>query len=380
MGHTINPISQRLTHSFFWNSNWALFNKFNYINLFKKDYILYKYLNWIMKQKTFELQNYILSHYKIYRINNKIYLNLFYYDSYSMFDKTYRLPNEILSNKILHKIYKLKSYLIEKIKYLNGWILFNMIWFNYFNYISIFLKNIDGFKNKFYYNIYKVNYNKFNAKGLGKFIAINLREENQLNWIIKPILKDLNLRIELKKILGYKIICSGRFTRKQRKVKLWYKNGKVQKNYFQNFVQYSLNTIRLKYGVCGVKIWFNYGYNSNIYPTSFKLYNDTNNIRKKFSFFFFKKYNILILSTYFWLFLYNFFFYKEYDFLKNKYYKYLNIYKYLLISIFFRLIKKFIIIKINHTHNKMNFTIKKKNLNLYIKFKNNKLYNLKKYE
>ena len=73
-----------------------------------------------MKQKTFELQNYILSHYKIYRINNKIYLNLFYYDSYSMFDKTYRLPNEILSNKILHKIYKLKSYLIEKINYLNG--------------------------------------------------------------------------------------------------------------------------------------------------------------------------------------------------------------------------------------------------------------------
>lgn len=372
MGHTINPISQRLSLSFYWNSNWSILNKFNYINLFKKDYILFKYLDWLIKKKFFESCNFIISHYKIYRINNKIYINWFYYDSFSVLNIEYNLqkiPFFFLKKK--KKLYYFQLHKIKQLKYFHFVLIFNLLWYNYFNHIIFFFKNLDNFKNIFFFNIYKINYDKFNSKGLGKFIAIKLRKRNQLNTIIKPILKDLQIRINLKNILGYKIVCSGRFTRKQRKVKLWYKNGKIKKNYFDNFTQYSLNTVRLKYGICGIKVWFNLGLNKKIIPLKYDLFNYNKIILYPFSFF--KEKKILIIYLNFWLYIYNILNYKEYNIKNFKFYNYLLIYKYYITIKFFILINKYII---NYKKKNFYFTIKIFSNLLLIKLNKKKLRNI----
>ncbi len=80
MGHLINPISNRLSVNTFWNSNWSLVNNFNYINLFKKDYVLFEFLDWFLKKSNFIKFSLLLSHYKIYRVSNNIFINFYYYN------------------------------------------------------------------------------------------------------------------------------------------------------------------------------------------------------------------------------------------------------------------------------------------------------------
>ena len=80
MGHLINPISNRLSINTFWNSNWSLVNNFNYVNLFKKDYILFEFLNWFLKKSKYGKFNLLLSHYKVYRIANNVFINFYYYN------------------------------------------------------------------------------------------------------------------------------------------------------------------------------------------------------------------------------------------------------------------------------------------------------------
>ena len=44
------------------------------------------------------------------------------------------------------------------------------------------------------------------------------------------------------------------------------KEGSLQLNNFSSLVKYSQSTVKLKYGLCGIKVWLNYGYNdSNLF-------------------------------------------------------------------------------------------------------------------
>ena len=81
MGHLINPITNRLSINILWNSNWSLINNFNYNNIFKKDYILFQFLTWFTKKSKFGRFNIIISHYKIYRIKDNIFINFYYYNA-----------------------------------------------------------------------------------------------------------------------------------------------------------------------------------------------------------------------------------------------------------------------------------------------------------
>ena len=76
---------------------------------------------------------------------------------------------------------------------------------------------------------------------------------------MRPVLRDLFIRLKQKKIQGYRILCAGRFTRRQIAEKNWYKQGPVTNNNFSSFINYQQSKIRLKYGICGIKIWISYG-------------------------------------------------------------------------------------------------------------------------
>ena len=54
---------------------------FNYANLFKKDYTLFQFLNWFIKKSKFGILNIIISHYKVYRVNSNLIVNLYYYNA-----------------------------------------------------------------------------------------------------------------------------------------------------------------------------------------------------------------------------------------------------------------------------------------------------------
>ena len=62
------------------------------------------------------------------------------------------------------------------------------------------------------------------------------------------------------KILGLKIICSGKWkkTRTGRKQKFILRFGKVQKATLANIIYYNKITQETKFGSCGVKVWISY--------------------------------------------------------------------------------------------------------------------------
>ena len=53
---------------------------------------------------------------------------------------------------------------------------------------------------------------------------------------------------------------------------MWMKGGSLKLNTLSNLIKYSEVRVRLKYGLCGIKIWINYGNNNrNLSPRNLSL-------------------------------------------------------------------------------------------------------------
>lgn len=265
MGHLVNPISFRLSINSFWNSNWALINTFNYVNLFKKDSLLFYFLNWFTKKSKFFKFNILMSHYKLYRINDNLYINLFYYNADVINNDSKKVLSHILKKKKLlsidnnveilkSNIYSVHEYLLKKLIFYLYWTVLNKT-------LSYFFTKID--KNiRFNINVYSLDSLNISAEAITSYLSSKLQKRYSLNWLLKPILKDLSVKIKRKDFIGYKIVCSGRFTRKQIATYMWMKDGSLRLNNISNLIKYSEVRVRLKYGLCGIKIWINYGSNN----------------------------------------------------------------------------------------------------------------------
>lgn len=68
---------------------------------------------------------------------------------------------------------------------------------NYFNY---------------FFNFYQIFSGSFNSKILAEFIIAKLKQKYPLFSIINPIVRDI---FKFTPLVGFKILCSGRFSRKQ---------------------------------------------------------------------------------------------------------------------------------------------------------------------
>jgi ribosomal protein S3 len=356
MGHLINPITNRLSINTFWNSTWSLVNNFNYINVFKKDYILFQFLNWFTKKSKFGKFNVIISHYKVYRIYKNIFINFYYYNA-GIEEKKYRFQISFLVNLLRRKrkfwnkrtkqksivtrfkrimyrtslsgkqlsrtfLFKQKNTLNKfataKIKSLYVFfikiVVSNIYWGLLNNSLSFYLSKLYSTPEKYYFNIYNLDFLNVTTDIISTYISLRLQQKYSLNWVLRPILKDLSTKIKKHIFLGYKIVCSGRFTRKQIATYMWMKQGSLQLNTFTNLVKYSESSVRLKYGLCGIKVWLSYGRNDLtlfkrnillIYPmyTPFKYLID------------YKK-NCIIFHLNYWFYLYI-----KVVYLKSKFYK-----------------------------------------------------------
>ena len=78
----VNPISFRLSISTFWNSTWNIYNKVNYKYLFYSDLVFFEYFMFFFR-KTLQgsSRDAYISHLRLYRIQDKIILNIYYHSS-----------------------------------------------------------------------------------------------------------------------------------------------------------------------------------------------------------------------------------------------------------------------------------------------------------
>jgi hypothetical protein len=96
---------------------------------------------------------------------------------------------------------------------------------------------------------------QISASSISNYLAIKLRQHFKLKSALNPV---LNLLSNNKHLIGYKIQCSGRFTRKEIAERLIFSKGKVSLNTFSSKIDYSASTVVLKYSLCGIKVWLNF--------------------------------------------------------------------------------------------------------------------------
>lgn len=379
MGHLINPISNRLALNSFWNSNWALVNNFNYINLFKQDYLLFQFLNWFVKKSKFGKFNIIISHYKVFRLYKKVFINFYYYNA-GVEEKKYYFQVSFLI-ALLRKKKQLKKYGINKnelqsvnnllvvnkqntvsklkIKslytYMIKTVISNLYWYLINNSLKFYLSKLSNNSDTFHFNIYSLDFLNVTTDIISTYISLKLQQRYSLNWVLRPILKDLTSKVQRKLFLGYKIVCSGRFTRKQIATYMWMKQGSLKLNSFSNLVKYSQTSVKLKYGLCGIKIWLNYGFNDHtlfkrnlllVYP-----------LYTPFKYIINLKDNTLLLFLNYWFYLY-----LKISFFKSRIYNFYSLF----VNIKIKILLKYVFRKLFQTSFKKQFTLMYKEDNKFL--------------
>jgi hypothetical protein len=186
----------------------------------------------------------------------------------------------------------------------------NLFWYIITHYLSFDLKKLNLMKEVIIFNIININIRNVHIVAISNYIIKGLVQRYNLKWVLRPIIRDLTEKIKEKKILGYKILCTGRFTRKQIASHLWQNEGAVSVNSYANIIKYFPAKVRLKYGICGVKIWLNYGNNNEIDLQNYEiLYILPLYIPFKYSFI--KNSSLISLSINYWFFIFLKLFFKK---------------------------------------------------------------------
>lgn len=292
MGCLINPYLLRLNKLFFWKSTWNN-TIFNYnLNI---DYILFDlfiYFFKFLQLRFFQISLIFDNDLKIKRQKNNLklffsfYISdiqfLYYYLYYNLLwffrkirffrKKTKKIKSwrkYIYLKKNIQK-YKKKKILIfiqKYKKFFHFFIFFFIKLEKYYikNLINFFFFFSNYFFEKFLFNLKKeilffiecFYTNNFNhsIKILTNYICIRLKQNFYIFDILKPISQYLKKRSN---ILGFKIKCSGRFTRKDRTAKIIEVYKQVSLTKLKAKINFAFDTVILKYSLCSIKIWIHY--------------------------------------------------------------------------------------------------------------------------
>ncbi len=130
--------------------------------------------------------------------------------------------------------------------------------FRYVTLLKMFTTDISNIlQDKTTILIKNVKKGRYNADIMVKFIVFRLAYYYKLWEVVKPMLKEIS-NFKRSRLRGAMIMCAGRFTRRQRAShKRWILNHAGLSTY-KNRISYSFDTVRLKYGICGVKVWVNH--------------------------------------------------------------------------------------------------------------------------
>lgn len=92
---------------------------------------------------------------------------------------------------------------------------------------------------------------------IANYISIRLNQGYSVNEVITGVQRSLKnwLKVKQSKLIGYKIDCSGRWSRNQRASFKTVKEGSIPFSKIFSVIDYSYSTAFLKYGTCGIKVW-----------------------------------------------------------------------------------------------------------------------------
>lgn len=137
---------------------------------------------------------------------------------------------------------------------------------NFFFYFRVKTRLINSLKSMILFLLKKstVNFSKFNivlkklevseinAAIMSKYIAIRLRQRFQLKEALMPMLRHLSNN---EYVLGFRIVCAGRFTRKEIALYDLRTYSSVPFSGVASRLDFSLSEVVLKYSICGIKVW-----------------------------------------------------------------------------------------------------------------------------
>jgi ribosomal protein S3 len=287
MGHVVNPISYRLYNIRYWNNNWFNFNKLNYSYILNQDILIHKFFKKIfLKYLNSTDIGVIFVNIKIIRFFDKLSFYIYVHDSfldllffnlkknvrfmlikklfsqkfYKKYRRVFRLYKRpkfklfrLLKRKIILKYSRKLFFLFIKNRILKTY------WDTFKSLISFYLKKFQpfAFNNIFILGLSKMN---VNSNIISEFFFIRLTQY----YTIWEVLKNINFlfKILMKKkriVKGYKITCSGRFSRKQRATYSWKSFGSLAFSTVKSKLDYSYRTIALKYSSCTIKVWVRLG-------------------------------------------------------------------------------------------------------------------------
>ncbi len=213
-------------------------------NVYKDLYFL-KYIENIINSKSFLKKGILYDTAKIYHKSDKVCIDIYLYDSQY---------EEIFSKfgKKVESYYKYKLLRLER--------LFLLSVLKYY-----------GVEGELTY--YILDNKTLSGEALARYIGIKLSQGFQLGEAVSDIIKNLNQLIKEKNaiIYGYRISCSGRFTRRQRASYRNYKEGRLSLNMVSSFIDYGSKEIFLKYGACNIKVWLNKSYSTKHYKKRIKI-------------------------------------------------------------------------------------------------------------
>lgn len=317
MGHVVNPISFRLGFNRYWNSAWGLSDIKNYGYLANQDVFIKKVIFAFFEQWDIQSANFIVSDVRILRKFFFLDLFIYIYDStweeflgdlyYHVLD-VYRYSNLSPRNlkfkkKALEGSFKAKfsrpskslrrvpgsvkfwdrKFILRKaIKvqkafkisrnhfkdYLQALFLF------YISYIRIYIQRplLTYLKHVLLFNLYKFFSGKVDirvfflgltndsvtASFLSKFISVKLERSYFLFRVLSTINRSLRVLMKKRFLVGYRIKISGRYSRNQKAVVLINGIGSFSRSAIDSRVDYSFNIAKLRYSVCGIKVWLVY--------------------------------------------------------------------------------------------------------------------------
>jgi hypothetical protein len=88
------------------------------------------------------------------------------------------------------------------------------------------------------------------ARSVANFAIRKLRSKNSVNNIFFPLLRGFS-----SVTAGFKVVCSGRFTKRQRSSHLLFRAGRTPYSSFATPIDFCFASVPLKYGVGSMKIW-----------------------------------------------------------------------------------------------------------------------------
>ncbi len=132
---------------------------------------------------------------------------------------------------------------------------------SYFRLRSRFLNSInhtfrrlftqkDNFKTKIV--LKKMDVTDLNATVMAKYITIRLRQRFQLKEALLPMLRHLSYN---EYVRGFRVVCAGRFTRKEIALYDLRTYSSVPFSGVSSKLDFALSEVVLKYSICGVKVW-----------------------------------------------------------------------------------------------------------------------------